>query len=272
MGKNDDRKSFNYERHDYLSFIRDENTQMIKNAFLTWVNSLVAFGVNSPVTKDVLKAIKEFIEIGKYEKSMLKFMSKHLSTLDIGSVEELIDFMNSTKELEIEYYETIFADVAMAASMKEDYRAKRIKKGHVSIKDNEEFKNNLLAAIFTTDDILKMYSDAPEFVDFIKKRIISNFDITDAEDDYTGVLYKLDDNGIVSDLKVILPTIIDYVTLLKAVNLLSKARLMYCNMRDTESVYDMNDDADISRVYEDASYYDDIFLKDFNDKKVRLLK
>lgn len=212
---------------DYKVEMFNETALIIYYALNAYLTSLINFGTYSSVTKDCLSVIKEFSDINKFEKRILKFIKENIGTIDMGTAYELIDQMSERKEEEIVYYYKVLDDIEDACDMRDEFRAKRIKKDYKSISEDQEFKNNLYASKYTIDDIMNYLGFNQEVIDFIRPRIFESVLEFSEDKDVFGVNYKINDENVVIDIRLILPTILDYETLMINVNLLMKAYYLY---------------------------------------------
>lgn len=231
MKKTNEQKEFNDNIKDYKLEIIQETSLIIFYALNAYLTSLINFGINSSVTKDCLEVIKEFTNINNYEKRILKFIKKNLKTIDLSVASDLIDEMSERKEEEIVYYYKVLDDIEDACSMRDEFRAKRIKKEYTSIADDECFLANVYASKYTVDDIMEYFSFKQDEIDYIKPRILEFLYDFEEDKDIFGVNYKVDENNVVTDIKLILPTIFDYETLMINVNLLMKASYLYLSYK-----------------------------------------
>lgn len=220
---------------ELLSDINKYKLELINETGLIIYYSLSAylyciskFGVSSEVTKDCLRVVKEFTDINYYEKRILKFIKKHIKTMDTGVALELIDTMSDRKEEEIVYYYQVLDDIETACDMQQEFRAKRIKKPHTSIYDDQEFLANLYASKYTVDDICNYLNWSQEEKDFITSRI-NNPLYGVVPEEVFSVNYKVDENNIVTDIELTLPAILDYKSLMINVNLLIQSGYLYAS-------------------------------------------
>lgn len=214
------------EIKDYEKETFNETFLIIYYSLKTYFYSLTTFGLSSPITKDCLNIIKEFIDINKYESKVFKYIINNIETIKIDIAELYIDEMNERKEREILYYYQVLDDIEEACDMQTPYRAKRMKKDYLSIKDDENFNLNIHSSSYTLESLMDYLSFTKDIKDFINTHtIIEYYELTD--EDMFGINYKVDENNVITDIKLILPVIEDYKTLKLNVNLLMKAYYLY---------------------------------------------
>lgn len=253
-------------KEDLKNSIKKYKLEMINETILiiyyslnAYLSSLINFGIDSSVTKDCLAVIKEFSDINKFEHKIFKFIKENISSIDIGVADELIDQMSERKEEEIVYYYKVLDDIEDACDMREEFRAKRIKKDFKSISEDQEFKNNLYASKFTVDEIMSYLNFDQEMIEFIKPRIFEDIREFADDKDVFGVNYKTNDENIVTDIRLILPTILDYETLMINVNLLMKACYLYMS-------YKLNAPINLEEFDIKSTLEEDKFKEDFKNK------
>lgn len=247
------------ELNDYIRSYKiemfNETSLIIFYALNAYLSSLINFGLNSSVTKDCLNIIKEFTDINAYEKRIFKFLKENIDTIDLIVALEFIDQMSERKEEEIVYYYKILDDIDDACEMKDEFRAKRIKKDYKSISEDQEFTNNLMASKYTIDDIMNYFAFDQGMKDFIKPRIIEVIYDLDDNKGMVGIKYEVNENNVVTDIKLVLPTILDYETLMINVNLLMKACYLYfsysCNVPFNLEEFEIKSTSEEKRFSED---------------------
>lgn len=248
-------KDFNDNIKHYKLEMINETGLIIFYALNAYLSCLINFGINSSVTKDCLAVIKEFTDIDSYEKRILRFIRKNIETIDMAVAMELIDRMSERKEEEIVYYYKVLDDIEDACDMRDEFRAKRIKKDFKSISEDQDFTNDLNASTYTIDDIMNYFNFKQDMIDYIKPRIFESIYEFTEDKDLFGVNYKVNDENVVTDIRLILPTILDFETLMINVNLLMKACYLYisysCNVPINLEEFDIKSNLEEKRFRED---------------------
>lgn len=232
-----------------------------------YLRSQIVFGSQSIVPKDVLSIWNEYLAIKKKENKIFNYLLNKKSDIDYFSfpVDEFLSDLDELSEQTDEYFEKILEDIEVACDMKEEYRAKRMPKDFDTLIENENFMNELVEGTIHIKDIIKFLKLPKKFIKFMKK---DNFRIYELEDDeeqssfFYGINYKENENEKLSDIKLIVPTIVDFETALINISEYEKAYQLY--QRFGKKL----EDKDIEEILNSAKDWEEKFKKEYCKQKI----
>ena len=107
------------------------------------IYSIMAFGVNHDVSKDVLNIWIENYRIFQEENYLLNLLKKKSNEMESDVANEFLDELDSVYDETIPYYYKVLDDILTAAEMKESYRALRVKRNFNTLIETDEYRKRL---------------------------------------------------------------------------------------------------------------------------------
>ncbi len=179
------------------------------------INSVFTFGIMSDATKESLKLIKEFIKIANAENDLYYYLYKHSKPTENEVVGAYIDDLFTQNRKTFDYYMNCLDNILVACDLKKEYRIVRDKKNFATLIESNEYYAKLLEILIDEDDLLDYLGVSKEFLNFVNednlKTIYIDYNKLN-EREFIGVNYKLDDNGLIKDLKLYVPSVISLET------------------------------------------------------------
>lgn len=215
---------------DEITDIKKDNIEEIllitKYCFTALIKSIIAFGTNHQITKDVINVYKEFFNIIIEEQKYLQFILKYIDILDVNEVNNYLFKLDDINEETIKYYYSVLDGIEDACDMKREWKAKRPSKNFNSLIETNEYSNELLGLILTMKEVKEFLNYEESFWQYIKDRtfIIDNNEVED--NSIYGVILKLDNDYLI-DIKILIPKIINLETTLINIHELKHAYDLY---------------------------------------------
>ncbi len=223
------------ERNELSSYIESMKKGSYEQMWLitmyslsSYFKSLFRFGSNSDVTRDNLNVIKEMFNILKTERGMLNYILRNLDSFDIEATEAVIQMLDDLNDKTVEYYYEVIEEIEDAVDMDEERRGLRPRKNFSTLTQSDSYANEVKALALSKKDIREFLGYEQEFWDYIK-----DMDKTDIRVGLEGAIsmsyasYFQDKNGIVTDVKLFVPEIVDLPTALLAIQTYQRAYKIY---------------------------------------------
>lgn len=200
----------------------EEIILMIQYCLTTYIKSLMIFGFQSTVTKDVVSIWKEFCDILIEERNIMNVLLQYKGLGDFTQIITLVDSLNRLNENTIRYYYDVLDDIEVACEMKTEWRAKRKKKPFETLMETKSYHRQACALLLNMDDIKTFLNYPPTFWKYIEKRLIYTDDCF-----FHGVNMKMDANECLVDMKIMIPIITNLQTALVTIHELKHAYDLY---------------------------------------------
>ena len=220
------------EKEELINKINDmrhgEAEQMILTVFYSLKNyfrSLYSFGLNSKVTKDNLKVIQEMFFIIKVERKLLNYIVKNIDTFAIGSTFNIVEMLDELNDKTILYYYKVMDDITFACDIKDEGKGSRIPCDFTSLSFSHNYVQEIVALSENLESLQSFLGFEEEFWCFIKKKIA--FTDKSFQSDIPSVTPFYDKEGLVSDLKLVMPKISNLETALLSIRLYKEAYEIY---------------------------------------------
>lgn len=224
--KRDLKQDINVSKQDNLYHMFDFLNTWIKAIF----QSIITFGINSKATKECLNAFTEYRKNLIAETNLYDYLYRHSKCAENDAVGEYLQDLFQLGEDTYAYYDKLLEEILVACDLKHEHRIIREKKNFQTLIESNEFFAKLLEILIDEDDILAYLKVSKEFMDFINKHDLRTIYIDyndENEREFIGVNYKLDENDILKDIKIYVPSIIDLNTALIYCHTVSSAFEIY---------------------------------------------
>ncbi len=240
---------------------------MMSFSIRIYLKSFIVFGPETVVTEDIASAWREYLTIKKKENKIFNYLLKRKEDIDYFSFpanEFLLD-LDELSEQTDEYFEKVLEDIEVACDMRDKYRAKRMPKEFDTLIENDDFVHELVEGTINIKDIIKFLRLPKKFIKFMKN---DNFRIYELEDDeenhqfFYGVNFQEDENEKLSDIKLMIPGIVDFKTALINVSEYQKAYQLYQRLGRNLN------DHDIQEILNSAKYCEERFEKEYIKEKI----
>lgn len=231
------------------------------------IKSSIVFGSESPISQDIFKIWNEYLCIIKQERKIFNYLSKRKRDIDYSSfsVDGFLDDLDELSEQTDEYYTQVLEDIEVACQMHEEYRAKRMPKVFETLVEDDSFIDDMIQGTLNKKDIIKFLKLPRKFIKFMKKDSFRFYELSEEEDqDFSlyGVNYKEDENGSLSDIKLIVPAIMDLKTALINISEYHKAYELYQRLGNQ-----LQDD-EINKIIDSSKRLEEEFQKEFQKRKI----
>ncbi len=215
---------------DEITDIKKEDLEEIilitKYCFNALIKSIITFGINHQITKEVINVFKEFLSIINEEKKYLNFLLEHSNILDANEVNKYLFKLDDINEKTIKYYYEVLDGIEDACDTKIEWKSKRPNKSFNSLIETDEYINELVGLTITMKEIKEFLNYEESFWEYIKDKffIVNSTEVED--NSIYGVILKLDDDYLI-DIKIIIPKIINMETALINIHELKHAYDLY---------------------------------------------
>ena len=212
---------------DINSLNRDEFLLILKYCLETYMKSLIIFGKNSSVTRDVFNVWKEYLNINFKRKKIIKFLLQNSKVIDNEEANEVLMSIEDLNEKTVLYYYRVLDDILDACDCNDAYRAKRINKDFDTLIETDNYSAQAIGLIMNLEDIKKFLSYPDTFWQYVDKKIVYVDSHKEGNDKFYSTLMRFDDNNNLIDIKVIVPYIINLKTALVNVHEFKHAYDLY---------------------------------------------
>lgn len=257
---------------DYKIYcMRKKNTSrgcfMLLFSIEMYIKSVLAFGSDSSISKDIFAVWNEYFNIIRQERKIFNYLSKRKRDIDYStfSVDGFLDDLDELTEETDEYYIQVLEDMEVACQMHEEYRAKRMPRDFETIVEDDSLIEDMLQGTLNKKDIIKFLKLPRKFMKYMKQDSFRIYDL-DEEDENTllfyGVNYRQDEDGNLSDIKLFVPMITNLTTALINISEYYKAYQLYQRLGKNL------DNSEINKISSDVKIYQEEFQKEFQKRKI----
>lgn len=211
-----------YERRELKSDIRIsklDNFNHILEFLNVWfpalIKSTTTFGPNSNAVKETFKTIQEIRKINNAENSIYAYLNKHANVANNDAVGAYLEELFELSEKTFDYYLTFLDEILVACDLKQEHRIVREKKDFQTLIESNEFFSKLLEVLIDENELLKFINASKAFLDYVNEHNLRTVFIDyndEKEREFIGVNYKTDNNGLIQDIKIFVPEIINLKT------------------------------------------------------------
>jgi len=232
-----------------------------------YIKSVLAFGSDSSISKDIFAVWNEYFSIIRQERKIFNYLSKRKRDIDYStfSVDGFLDDLDELTEETDEYYIQVLEDMEVACQMHEEYRAKRMPRDFETIVEDDSLIEDMLQGTLNKKDIIKFLKLPREFMKYIKQDSFRIYDLNEEDENallFYGVNYKQDEDGNLSDIKLFVPMITNLTTALINISEYYKAYQLYQRLGKNL------DDSEINKISSDVKIYQEEFQKEFQKRKI----
>lgn len=188
-----------------------------KTCITAMIQSIKTFGINSKATKEIIKAFIEYRKTLIAETNLYNYLYYRLKIAEFDAVDGFLQDLFTLSDDTYAYYDDYLEEILVACELKQEHRIIREKKNFQTLIESNEFFDRLLEILIDEDDVLDYLHVSKEFMEFINEQDLRTIYVNyndELEREFIGVNYKLDENGLLKDLKLFVPTIIDLNTAL----------------------------------------------------------
>lgn len=204
------------------------------SSFTSYIKCLLAYGIDSDITENNSKIFKYYIKDFKMQYRLTKGVLRNYKDIDYEAAYDVLDRLDYDMSESVDFY------VRDINSYKETCKNKKngidehwtagVKKTITTPGATDNYKKEMVGLLLSLDDIKKELSYSKDFWDYIKDRIIE-LDYKDFENDKAAfkVVVEKNDAGVLKDVSVVIPKIVNLETALISVEILSRAYALYTN-------------------------------------------
>lgn len=190
----------------------EEILLMLKYVIQAYIYSLFTFGANNKVTIDVKNIWNQFKQILREEKNIHKFILRNSDLISAEEVYDLLDKMSDVNDDTVEYYYNALDDILDACETKCEDRAAHYKRDFLTLIETDEYKIEASGLALNFDNIKEFLNYSQDFWNFVTPKIR----MVDSRIKENEILYvtliSSDCNGLLQDIRVIVPEIVDLKT------------------------------------------------------------
>ncbi len=249
-----------------------DNLYHMFDFFKTWLKtisqSIIIFGINSKATKECLNAFIEYRKSLIAETNLYDYLYRHSKVSENEAVGEYLQDLFQLSEDTYAYYDELLEEILIACDLKQEHRIVRAKKDFQTLIESNEFFAKLLEILIDEDDILAYLKVSKEFMDFINEHDLRTIYIDynkENEREFIGINYKLDENDILKDIKIFVPSIIDLNTALIYCHIVSSAFELYKLLGKKVTP------EDDERILKTSDLQTEIYETQYHEKEQKLL-
>ncbi len=203
---------------------KEQQFYFITICLKAYIRSIITFGKNNIVQKEIIKIYKEIKQIINEEEKIYNFIEKNALNIDEESTYDFLDELDELNEKTIEYYCKLLEDIFAAFDLKNEIYAKRIKKDFETLIENNIYKEKAACLLISLQDLKQTLGFDEEFWEYLEERIT----FANIYDKINFEIHSiLNDKNEVIDFKVILPYITNYESKEKCMELLIKSYQLY---------------------------------------------
>ena len=175
---NDEMALVRKEVNDNIRANYGELGMYLSDGIFQLINCAIAFGINSPVTKDCYKALKEYSSIIGVENDVLRYIKRELKNADVQEVYLLLDEISDLNEETFKHYDSVMEEFNLAWELNNPDRARRPRKNFNTIIEDYDIQSKAIGLKITLDDIKEYLGYEDAFWEYIKPctRIADSFE------------------------------------------------------------------------------------------------
>ena len=191
----------------------EEYYDILREVVYTYLKSLITFGRNSNITKEVIKIWNEFENNYFYEKELQKRLLKKYKTIHYSEALDFLDMIEEYNDESVRYYYDALDDIVDASEMKAEFRANHRPKKFKPLSETEDIDISFKGLDISIENVKEFLGYPQEFWEYIepKIRIIDPYTIEN-ELFYVTLLGVDDNNKLNEILVVVLPGIVNIET------------------------------------------------------------
>lgn len=183
--------------------------RMTRYALESFLRCLIVFGHKSAITKDCLNVIREYKAIITEENRLLTLLLT--SPADIDRKDMYFNLINDLSDKTISYYYQVLDDIDDAVECRDEMRGKRYPKHFETLIETDYYRNVLYSLSISFADVKEYLGYEEEFWEYIDTRTTWIEPFGENPRYFYGVNFK-EEEGIVTDLHVTIPSIVDLDT------------------------------------------------------------
>ena len=184
----------------------------IKYIINTYIQSLIVFGVDSDITKEVKSIWYEIKKVIKEENSIHQYLINNSAMLELPETLELLDKLDGVNEDTIRYYYNALDDIEEACETKCEYRASHLKKEFYTLSETDEYKIEAVGLTINFENVKEFLGYPEDFWEYINPKITRIDSRNEESKEFFLTLIKTNNEGILEDMKVIVPYVINLHT------------------------------------------------------------
>lgn len=208
-----------------------------------YFKSLFTFGIKSKITKDNLNIIKEMFSILMKERKMLNYILANLDSFNLSAVANVIGIIDDVNDKTVRYYYNVMQEITDACEAKDELRGNRPSKDFPTLIQSDSYTNEVIALALNKSSIKDFLGYEDKFWKFIENKDITNIKVCyEIAKDATYVIPLYDEFGIVSDIKMMIPEVVDLETALLCIQQYQKA---YEIFKSLGSRYETKDNSEV---------------------------
>ena len=192
-----------------------------------YLDSVMVFGFNSDVSKDIFNFWKEFISIMLEENRMFNFLLKNYQFINCDEGNYFMYKLDYLNEETVLYCYKFFEDVLIACDMELEWKARRPFKNFKTLIETDIYDMELYGLTISFDDIKNYFNYEDDFWEYIESRICFLDSHDEENDSFYGVNMKFDNDNKLENIKIFVPKIINLDTALINVHEIKHAYDLY---------------------------------------------
>lgn len=201
---------------DEIKNLSHEQSKLVFKYFLKiYIRCIMNFGKDHKITKEVIKLWKSMVKIRKEEKNINSFILKNSKIINFTPATSFLDLLEHINSETVENYYKYLEDIETACDLKNEIYAKHRKKDFKTLIETDEYRLIATSMTIGVEDIKKFLNYPEEFWEYIKDKI-------------TYVDYNPSDwNEQNMDFNIVLPHVIDYLTVKTCITQLGLAYSLF---------------------------------------------
>jgi hypothetical protein len=191
---------------------------------------------DSKQLEEIENVIENYKEFTNDNLSNIKLITKNKKDLSIQICLELLENISWTIEATTIIYNEQLNNIWTNIIIKKDTSKKTIKFDKEIQKELDELNYNLTTCMYDINDILRKYKDDYDFIEYIRPKIrLLEYNPNDyLKLDFTGILIKENEDNSIEDIRVILPPIVNNITLILNTKYIRQTYLFYKTLSQEE--------------------------------------
>ena len=200
---------------------------MMQYCLKDYLKSVLNFGFHHSVTKEVSDVWNEFLKNVLEEKFLLNYLIQNSGLEDFEEANKFILALDSLNEEVIQYYYEVLDEIEIACEMKTEWRAMKPNRGFKDLLEMNEYRERLCFMTLSFEDVKMFLGYSEDFWEYIINRMLVVENSFEEGIGFYGVNIKVDNNQCLTDLKVLVPKIINLETALVNVHEFNLAYELY---------------------------------------------
>lgn len=182
------------------------------------------------VVKNNFDIMKEYYSITREENRLLNFIINNIGEMDDEAVKKVIEIIDELNESTYLYYVKEIETIEEAIGLEQEYKADRTKTKKPSLIETDDYRILVIALMQNEESLREFLGYEQEFFDYIKerKKVVNSSHEVNSHECFVYPLHN--DEMVLTDLRMVIPKVVDLDSAILAIRLYKKAYNIYLRL------------------------------------------